>query len=183
MRKTLGSIILFIFGWKASYPTQYKFPKLLMVAAPHTSNWDLVFTFASYWKLGLYPNFMIYDRVTKGLVGYFFRKAGAMGVYKNERTSVVDYVVNRYNEHINMSLVITPEGSKDRVDKWKTGFFHIAKEAEVPLCLGHLNYKTKTAAIDLLSMSGDFEKDMKYIEEFYKNTNPKYPERYNKNIF
>jgi len=153
MRKALGSLVLFIFGWKAIYPTQYKFPKLLMLAAPHTSNWDLIFTFASYWKLGLYPNFMIYDKVTKGLFGYFFKKAGAMGVPINKKHSMVDYIVSLYNNQNNISLVIT------------------------------LNYKTKVAAINLLSMSGNFEKDMLYIQSFYEKSVPKYPENYNKKIF
>ncbi len=184
MRKTLGSVILFLFGWKTVYPTEYRIHKMLILAAPHTSNWDTLFALAAYWKEGLKPKFLIHNSYTKGLFGFFFKKLGAIGVDKKQSKNLVDYSVNLFEKSSELLLIIAPEGTKYRTNKWRTGFFNIAKQAKVPLSLGLLDYSSKRAGIGgLLSMTGNFEDDMAYIEKFYSKANPKYPERYNKNIY
>ena len=184
MKRLLGTLILVVFGWKAKYPTEYKIQKMVMIAAPHTSNWDLLFTFAAYWKEGLDPKFLIYKKYTKGFFGFFFKKLGALSLDKDNYQSIVDYSVDLFEEKSAFLLLITPEGTKHKADKWKTGFFNIAKLANVPLCLGLLDYESKEAGIGgLLSMTGDFQHDMMYIQKFYEKANPKYPRRYNKRIF
>ena len=157
---------------------------MVMVAAPHTSNWDLLFAFSACWKEGLKPQFLIYEKYTKGVLGFFFKKLGAVAIEHDNFDSLVDYSVNLFKKKSELLLFITPEGTKYKTDKWRTGFFNIAKLAEVPLCLGLLDYEKKQAGIGgLLSMTGNFEKDMLYIQRFYENANPKYPDRYNKRIF
>jgi len=184
MRKILGSIILFSFGWKVTYPTEYRICKMVVLAAPHTSSWDTLFTLAAYWKDGLKPKFLIHDKFTKGVFGYFFRKAGAIAVNNKKYKSLVDYSVDLFNNSSELLLIIAPEGTKYRTEKWRTGFLKIASLADVPLCLGRLDYRNRIAGIGgLFKMSGNFNSDMKYIQHFYEDANPKYPERYNKNIF
>ncbi len=184
MRKVLGSVILFLFGWKTIYPTEYKIHKMLMLAAPHTSNWDTIFTLAAYWKEGLQPKFFIHDSFTKGLFGYFFKRLGAIGVDRKQSKNLVDYAVNLFEKSSELLLIIAPEGTKYKADRWKTGFFNIAKQAKVPLSLGLLDYSSKKAGIaGLLSITGNFEDDMAYIEKFYATANPKHPENYNKKIY
>ncbi len=184
MKKILGSVILFLFGWKTSYPTEFRIRKMLMLAAPHTSNWDTLFALAAYWKEGLDPKFLIHGNLTKGVTGFFFKKMGAIGVNKNENQNLVDYIVKLFDKSSELLLIIAPEGTKYRTEKWRTGFFNIAKQANVPLSLGLLDYANKRAGIGgLMSMTGNFDDDMAYIERFYAEANPRHPERYNKSIY
>lgn len=180
MRKVLATFVLFIFGWKTRFPTEYRFPKMLMVAAPYTSNWDFIFTFAAYWKQDIYPEFMFYDSAVKGISNKFLKMIGGIEIKKD----LIGKSVNLFNEKNTCTQIIAPEGGLAKVEKWRTGFYQIAKQADVPICLCFLDYKSKTAGIgDMLNMSGNFEKDMSYIENFYKNSNSKHPEKYNNSIY
>lgn len=184
MKRIIGSVILYIFGWKSKFPTEYRIHKMVMIAAPHTSNWDILFTLAAYWKEGLNPKFFVHDSYTKGVFGDLFKRIGAIGVSKNSHQNLVKYAIQLFDTSRELLLLITPEGSKEKAEKWKTGFFNIAKFAKVPLSLGWLDYDKKQAGIGgLFNLSGNFEKDMSYIEKFYENTSPKYPTLYNKKIY
>ena len=80
--------------------------------------------------------------------------------------------------------MVPAEGTRERVEKWKTGFYHIAKNANVSVSLGFLDYKKKLAGVgDVYDLKGNVEIDMQYIEDFYKDITPKHPEKYNKKIF
>lgn len=185
MKKTLGKIVLFIAGWKSSYPNQYQFPKMVLIAAPHTSHWDWLYAMAGYWANDIYPKFLVYNTYMKGVRGILMSYMGGIGVdTKNKNFSVVESCVDLFNNNSKIALIISPEGSIHKVDKWKTGFFHIATKAEVPVSLCFLDYKNKKAGIgSFLNMSGNFEKDLTYVENFYKNSNPKHIEKYNPKIF
>lgn len=185
MKKVLGKLILFLFGWKSSYPNQYQFPKMLLIAAPHTSQWDWLFSLSGYWANDIYPKFLVYHTYMKGFRGALMKYMGGIGVDpKSKDFSMVDFCVDLFANHSKMTLIITPEASIEKVDKWKTGFFYIATRAEIPISLCFLDYKKKRAGIGtFLNMSGNFEKDATYVEKFYKNSNPRHPERYNPKIF
>lgn len=176
---------MFLFGWKSSYPNQYQFPKMILIAAPHTSHWDWVFAMAGYWANDIYPKFLVYHTYMKGLRGILMRYMGGIGVNKKEKDfGMVDFCVALFKNHSEISLVISPEASIEKVDKWKTGFFHIATKADIPLSLCFLDYDSKKAGIGtFLNMSGNFEKDVTFVEKFYIDSKPKHPERYNPKIF
>lgn len=151
-----------------------------MLAAPYTSKWDFAFTFAAFWKEGIYPKFLFYSTTISSLSTLFLKLIGGVEVKKN----LVQISIDNFNATSNNIQIIAPEGTFNKVEKWRTGFYQIAKQADVPICLCFLDYKSKTAGVgDLLNMSGNFEKDMNYIENFYKDSNPKHPSKYNKNIY
>lgn len=185
MKKVLGKLILFLSGWKSSYPNQYQFPKMVLIAAPHTSHLDWFFAMAGYWANDIYPKFLVYDTYMKGIRGIIMRPMGGIGVNpKDKKNSMVDFCVDLLNNHSEIALIISPEGTREKVDKWKTGFFHIATKAEVPISLCFLDYKNKKAGIGtFLNMSGNFEKDFSFVENFYKNSKPRHIQRYNPKIF
>ena len=88
------------------------------------------------------------------------------------------------NSEKELLLLVPAEGTRSAVDKWKLGFYHIAKEAGLPILLSYLDYAKKEAGVGkMVYPSDDFEKDMLEIENFYKNITPKHPEKYNKQIF
>lgn len=185
MKKALGKIVMFLVGWKSSYPNQYQFPKMLLIAAPHTSYWDWLYAMAGYWANDIYPKFLVYHTYMKGFRGILMRYMGGIGVNPNDKnSSIVKISVDLFNNNSKMAIIISPEGSMSKVDRWKTGFFHIATQADVPVSLCFLDYKNKKAGIGgFLNMSGNFEKDLSYVEKFYMKSHPKHLDRYNPKIF
>ena len=184
MKKLIAKFLLFIFGWKAAYKPEFKIPKTVMLAAPHTTNWDIVFALAVYWLEGIDAKFLIKNSYTNSFFGFFFKWLGAIGVDRSKNNNLVDYSVQLFNESEGLVLMVPAEGTRRRVEKWKTGFYHIAKNANVPVSLGYLDYKKKIAGVgDVYRLTGDFEVDMQKIEDFYKDIEGKYPEFYNKKIF
>lgn len=180
MKKYIGKLILFFFGWKTKFPTEFRFPKMLMIAAPYTSKQDFIITFAAFWSMKIYPKFL-FDGSKINLAPTFLLKMIG-GINANQ--SIVKESIVLFNSNSEMVQIISPEGRIDKVDRWKTGFFHIATKADVPICLGTLDYEEKIAGIgELLNMSGDFGKDLQFIEDFYSDCKPKYPEKYNSKIF
>ena len=97
---------------------------------------------------------------------------------------MVASIVESFNNSEELIVGLAPEGTRSWTDHWKLGFYHIANEANVPIMLFFLDYKTKEAGIGMvLYPSGDFQKDMLKIQTFYEGITPKYPDRYNPKIF
>jgi len=184
MKKILGKFILFIFGWKTKINKENLVKKCVMIAAPHTSNWDLVFAMAFYWKEGIESSFFIKDDWTKGFVGFFIKKIGGIGVTKGKKNNLVDFAVNNFKEREEFILLVPAEATRNRVSKWKKGFYVIAQKSNVPVSLGYLDYKKKEAGIGpIIKLSDNFEEDMIKIQDFYKEISAKYPDNYNPKIF
>ena len=184
MKQFLGAFTLFIFGWKYTYPEEFKVDKCVMLAAPHTSNWDLIYALAVYWKAGVKSQFLIKNVYTKGLHGYFFKWLGGIGVDRTKHNNMVDYAVSLFETNDRLALGVPAEGTRKWVEKWKTGFYHIATKAKVPVCLCYLDYKNKIAGVGkMIQLSGDFDKDMNIIQSFYEDKTAKFPKLYNKKIF
>ncbi len=184
MKAFLGKLILKILGWKSDYPKDYMVDKFVMIAAPHTSNWDLVYALAVFWKYKIPVKFFIKDTFTKGLHGGLFKTMGAIGVDRSKTGNLVHHAAATIQKMDKVALMVPAEGTRSKVKKWKTGFYHIAKKANVPVALGYLDYKNKVAGVgDLLTLTSDFDTDMKKIEDFYSTITAKYPEKYNKKIY
>jgi len=184
MKKLFGQFVLFFLGWKSVYPQEFQTAKCVMLAAPHTSNWDLIFAIAVYWKEGVKAQFLIKNNYTKGLQGFFFRWLGAIGIDRSKHNNMVDFSVNLFNIQDELVLMVPAEGTRKRVEKWKTGFYHIARNAKVPVGLGFLDYSNKIAGVgQLVNLTGDFNGDMTVIQDFYAAIDGKFPKNYNKKIF
>ena len=183
MKKVIAKFVFFIFGWKIDFKPEYKVPKTVMLASPHTSNWDLVFSLGVYWIEGIDAKFLIKNNYTKSALGFFFKWLGAIGVDRSKHNNLVDYSVELLNSSENLVLMVPAEGTRERVEKWRTGFYHIAKNANVPVSFGFLDYGKKLAGVgDVYNLSGEFEIDMKYIQDFYATIEARHPEKYNKSI-
>ncbi len=184
MKSIIGKLVLRIFGWKSDYPDAFKTDKSVMIAAPHTSNWDLLFALAVFWEQKIPVRYLIKDSYTKGIHGSFFKMLGAIGVDRGKKGNIVQFAVDTIESNEKIVLMVPAEGTRKKVGKWKTGFYHIAQQANVPVALGYLDYKKKIAGVgDLVQISGNFENDMKKIQDFYSSVEAKYPEMYNKKIF
>lgn len=168
---------LWITGWRTEghFPV---IPKFVLLGAPHTSNWDLpyglfiIFVFRAkiYW-LGKEA---IFRMPLKG----FFKWLGGIPVDRSKSSNVVAQSIKQFHENEKLILTIAPAGTRKRVKKWKTGFYHIATGANVPIVLGFLDYKRKVGGIGpVIYPTGDFEADFKTIRAFYDGIVGKYPDK------
>jgi 1-acyl-sn-glycerol-3-phosphate acyltransferase len=184
MKKYLGQFMLGIMGWKSNYPKEFQVDRFVIIAAPHTSNWDLYYALAIFWKYEIPVKYFIKDAFTKGPHGFIFKALGAIGVDRSRTGNLVHHAAAIIQNMDKIALMVPAEGTRSKVKKWKTGFYHIASKANVPVALGYLDYAKKIAGVGgLIQITGDRDSDMQVIEEFYTGITAKYPEQYNKKIY
>ena len=179
-------LILRLMGWKADPKLPEGVDRCIMVAAPHTSNWDAFFMLAACIVLGVKIRFAIKKEWLRFPMGLLFRRLGAIGVDRGakttgtERVSTVTAMAELFEKHEKLTIVVAPEGSRGYRQDWRTGFYHTAVLANVPIAFGYLNYATKTAGVGgIYHPTGDTETDMAAIKTFYKDIVPKHPDRFN----
>jgi len=108
----------------------------------------------------------------------FFKWLGGIPIDRSRSSNVVGQMIDKFHETDRLILTISPSGTRKRVEKWKSGFYHIASRAKVPVVLGFLDFKRKTGGIGpVVTLTGDMEQDMKGIRAFYSNIEGKYPDR------
>jgi len=173
----ISIFLLKISGWRAE-GTLPDIPKFVMIAAPHTSNWDLpIMMFIAFklrGKLYWMGKGTIFIKPFEG----FFKWLGGIPIDRSRSNNVVEQMVDKFHETDRLILTIPPSGTRKRVEKWKSGFYHIASGAHVPVVLGFLDFKRKTGGVGpVVTLTGDMEQDMKGIRAFYSNIEGKYPEK------
>lgn len=185
MKKLLAKTILKLAGWKVAVKVTPEISHSVMVAAPHTSNWDFPIAILTFWALDIDLRYFIKDNYTRGLMGGLFRWTGAIGVNRSKKkNNLTHYAIELLQHNKQLVLLIPAEGTRKPVEKWRTGFYHIACKAGVPISLGYADYERKIAGVaDVFWPTGDFEKDMYYIQETYKAFKGRHPENYNPQIF
>lgn len=189
MKKLIGSLVLKLMGWKISLEGDLKtLDRCILVEAPHTSNWDYFIGVMIYWKLGKNLKVIIKDTHTKAFYGGLIKSIGAIGIDRSKKNHLVEKVTQLFNSGEKFSLVITPEGTRSRVKKWKLGFYYMAKEAKVPIVLSAGDYKNKIGKLghtitveDLETRS--LESILTEIQDYYKGVTAKHPEDFNPKIF
>lgn len=142
--------------------------KMVLVAAPHTSNWDglNMLAAAGYYRIKL--RWMGKKSLTQGPFGWLIKALGCVPIDRSASHDVVSAMREQFALNERMVLAIPPEGTRARVDEWKSGFYHIATGAGVPIVLSVLDYGRKTMSIAaVIHPSGDYEADLKIIRGFY----------------
>ena len=147
IKKWIGTFFLWITGWKVVLEEEDKvLNRCVLVVAPHTSNWEFVLGILAYWKLDKPIKLIIKDAHTKAWYGWLVRKLGGIGINRSQRNHLVEFVTEQFKKE-DFSLVVTPEGTRSRVEKWRMGFYHMALSAQVPIVLGAGDFKKKTIFI------------------------------------
>jgi len=170
-------IILVLTGWRAEGRLP-PIPKFVLVGAPHTSNWDLPYTLLIAFALRAHIHWMgkeaIFRRPFKG----FFKWLGGIPVRRSQSHNLVAQSIQQFKRNENLILTIAPAGTRKRVIRWKTGFYHIATGAAVPIVLGFLDYRRKVGGIGpVVYPTGDMAADMETIQAFYDDVTGKHPAR------
>ena len=176
MKRRLGRLILRITRWRAdgTPPTE---PKWVMIAAPHTSNWDLFYMLAFAWYYDRGLSWLAKRSLFVGPVGWLLRRLGGIPVERGRPTGLVDSLRLEFERADRLVVGIPPEGTRGRSDHWKSGFYRVAVAAEVPIVCGYLDYRTRTGGFGpMLRPSDSVDADMAVIREFYRTKQGKYPD-------
>ncbi len=176
-------ISLFVFkllGWKIKGVLPPEIKQCVIVAAPHTSNWDFIIGRLAYFIMGVPVRFLIKKEAFKSPYAGLLRRMGGIAVDRSRSNNLVEEVASLFDKHKVLFVVITPEGTRKLVHQWRKGFYYIALKAHVPVALGYVDYKKKEGGFGpVFYPSGDYEADFDTIREFYKTKTARNPEKFN----
>lgn len=172
----ISSSLLRIFGWhrEGCLPD---IPKYIMIGAPHTSNRDFLLTLAYAFAFRVKVHWMGKETLFRRPFGSFMRWCGGISIDRSRSHNVVTQTIQIFNNLEKLVMIISPEGTRKKVKHWKTGFYHIAVGAKVPILLGFIDYRRKAGGFGpLIVPTGDMSVDMNRIRAFYETVTAKYPE-------
>jgi len=142
----------------------------ILLAAPHTSNWDFVLMLAVAWRSGIRPKFLGKKEMFRGPAGPVMRALGGIAVDRQNPAGLVESLVEMSRSGEAFQLVITPEGTRGNVSRWKSGFYRLAREADLPVTLAYCDRTTMTTGIGpTLSLTGDVKADMDRLRDFFSD--------------
>jgi 1-acyl-sn-glycerol-3-phosphate acyltransferase len=168
---------LALFGWRVDVVPPPG-PKGILVVYPHTSNWDFPIGYLCKMAMGLPLSFVGKDTLFRWPVGGLLRSMGGIPANRRERTGLIGQLVEEFRRRDWMWLAIAPEGTRSHVPHWKSGFYRLALEADVPVGLAFIDYRTKVVGIrEYVRMTGDREADMARIRAAYADKVGLRPER------
>lgn len=169
MRFLYQLVFLRLLGWKIIGSPPKELRKYLIVVAPHSSNWDFLIGLASRSIQRFPSNFLGKSELFRPPYGWIFRKLGGYPVERSRSEHLVDQIVEIAKREKEFVVAIAPEGTRGTVDKWKTGFYHIAMGAGIPIVLAGVDYKKRTLTWSSpLHPCGDLEKDAAIIDRFFE---------------
>lgn len=174
-----------LMGWSLDNHWPKGLDQCVMIAAPHTSNWDALYARLALKALGVNVRITIKDSYMKFPFGPFVRAMGGIGIDRRpkqagqERLSMVEVMSNLFKDHPKLVMLVTPEATRAKQEQWKTGFYHIAVNAGVPIALAYMDYANKKTGVGkVIYPSGNMQQDMAEIMAFYANISAKFPENF-----
>ncbi|WP_411684165.1 1-acyl-sn-glycerol-3-phosphate acyltransferase [Acinetobacter indicus] len=185
MFEKLAEQSLGLMGWEIDNHWPLDLDQCVMIAAPHTSNWDALYARLALKALGVNVRLTIKDSYMKFPFGPFVRAMGGIGIDRRpkaageQRPSMVQLMSDLFKQHPKLVMLVTPEGTRAKQEQWKTGFYHVAVTAGVPIALAYMDYAQKKCGVGkIVYPSGDMEKDMAEIMAFYASIAAKFPEQF-----
>jgi 1-acyl-sn-glycerol-3-phosphate acyltransferase len=164
-------------GWKTEGGVHQP-PRFVIIAAPHTSNWDAFIMVAAAYIFRLKLSWFIKEAAFFFPLGSIIRFFGGIPIDRSARRNVVEQAVARFRQSERLILAVPPEATRKKSASWKTGFYHIARGAGVPIVLGYIDYRRKVAGLGpAFTPTGDIEADFRVFAQFYDKITPKFPEQ------
>ncbi len=176
--RLLSRLGLKLFGWKleGQRPNAQKY---VIIAAPHTSNWDFVLTIAFAFCFSMKVFWMGKSTLFKGPFGSIMKWLGGIPVDRSKANGLVQQMVDTFQDCAELAVAIPPEGTRSKVRQWKSGFYHVAHGAGVPIALVFLDFKKKVGGFGpMFFTTGNYESDLKKIQEFYQHMTGKNPKQF-----
>ena len=175
--RTLVKHLVKLAGWR-THVVPPGTSSYVLIGAPHTTNWDLLMALILVVVEGIPMRIMGKDTLFRWPLGIFMRAIGAIPVNRRERTSMVDQIAKKFTENSDLIIAISPEGTRSKVQYWRSGFYYIALKAQVPIVMAYLDYANKVVGVGpSIKPSGDIDADFEIIREFYSQKIGKYPHK------
>lgn len=174
----LSTAILNLFGWKVEGHIPAGLKKYVVIAVPHTSAWDFPLGVLSRASIGVDIKYIGKKSLFKPPFGWLMRRLGGYPVDRSKAMNFVQSVVDIFNQHDEFAIALAPEGTRGKVDKFKTGFYYIAKGAGVPIMFVSFDYGKKVVKYDpqVFCPTNDSEADLEHIWNYYKGVKGRNPE-------
>jgi 1-acyl-sn-glycerol-3-phosphate acyltransferase len=171
----VGRAWMWVFGWQIEGQAP-QVPKGIVIAAPHTSNWDLPHMLAASFVFRLRLSWLGKHTLFRGPFGRLFRALGGLPIDRRSPHGAVKGVADLFTGVDKLMIAVPPSGTRSKRDYWKSGFYWIAHTAEVPVIFGYLDYGRRRAGLGTLMMpTGDVRADMDVIRAFYADKRGKNP--------
>jgi 1-acyl-sn-glycerol-3-phosphate acyltransferase len=172
----VGRAFLRLRGWRTEGGIPPHVDRAVVIAAPHTTNWDLPYMLAVAWALGVRVSWLGKRELFRKPFGPLMRWLGGVPVDRSRRGNLVEQAAARLRDAEPLLLVIPPSGTRSRAPYWRSGFYHVARLARVPLVCAFLDYERCVGGIGPIFVpSGDVGADMERLRVFYRNIRGKYP--------
>lgn len=176
--RLIAALCFKLTGWKVVGDTPAE-SKFMLIAAPHTSNWDFPIMLGATLLRRIQVSWLGKDSLFVGWRGPIARWLAGVPIDRSRSNDVVGQIVERYGQEEQFAVIICPEGTRSKVGRWKTGFYHIARGAQVPVILGFADFPSKTTGFGpAFYPRGDVEKDIREIQDFYKDKRGKRQDLY-----
>lgn len=178
--RALSLVVLRLGGWKVEGRLPPEATKSVLIAAPHTSNWDLPYTLMLAFALRLRVYWMGKQSIFNFPFGGLMRWLGGIAVNRNQSSNLVASSAQSLRDaEGSMQLIVSPEGTRGKSRHWKTGFYFIAQQAQVPIVMAFVDYERKVGGLGPLFVpTGDVEADMARIKAFYAPIKGKNPHQF-----
>ncbi len=170
-----SNIALFFLGWKTKGKTP-QIDKFVLIAAPHSTNWDFVLFLLIIFKLKISVHWMGKQSMFIWPFKWFLKRLGGIPIDRAKKQNVVQLMANAFDTSEKLIVTIAPSGTRGKTVKWKSGFYHIACQSKVPIVFGFIDYPQKVIGIGpAFSPTGEIKADMKVIKKYYSQFSGKYP--------
>jgi len=174
--RIISGFLLKMTGWRVVGPLP-DIRKYLIIAAFHTSNWDFVIGLCAAFILRIRVSWIGKDNLFISPFDRFFRWLGGIPIDRSKSQNMVDRTIRAFREKQDLIIALAPEGTRKRIAYWKSGFYHIAVGAGVPIVLAFIDYPSKSCGIgEVMYPTGDLKADMVEIREFYSRFSGKFPD-------
>jgi len=174
-------------GWRFESKLPDDLKSFVLIGAPHTSNYDFLPAMSLLYQVKRQTRFVIKDFWMKFPFSVLMKPIGGIGINREKISSsgsqsTTDLIADLFTQEKELVILISPEGTRKRTSKWKTGFYFIAQKANVPLVLAFADYKTRTIGVGEIIYPSDFNQDMEKIMKFYEKVTGKNPQHFSINI-
>ena len=181
--KLISKAILRLFGWSVKGEYSDKIRNCVIVVAPHTSNWDFIWGVLARTVYNVRVKYLIKDSFFKPGTAWFFRWTGGIPVDRSKKTDLTERLVEMLNNGQELKVAFTPEGTRKRVERWRSGFYWVAMETGLPIVMHYMDYAKKEVGMsEPFIPSGDWQKDKPVFQDFYAPVTAHTPENFNKNF-
>jgi len=178
--RQIARLLLKLHGWRVIGDRRaLALKKYVLIGAPHTSNWDGYYFILAALKLGVTPQWMGKDKLFRFPLGPLMRWFGGIAVDRSKTNNLVQATVDKFNECKSLIVVVPPEGTRGRGERWKSGFYHIARGAAVPVVCGFINFARREVGMEkVLEMGGNLKAELERLRAYYADKVGRYPAHY-----